>query len=70
MVLAITLIIYNYNAICNAKYIGTSLNNSSIFYLKISTEELLKNGNLLYLYLLNWQVNAVMYDNLSSNLRL
>ena len=49
---------------------GKSLNISSIFHWNISPAGAAPNSSLLYLYLPNWHVNVVRYDDLSSNLRL
>ena len=49
--------------------LGKFLNMSSILHWNMSPAWVAQNGSLLYLYLSNWHMNVVRYDDLLSNLR-
>ena len=71
MILTISIITYNQNNISVAIKIRQIYKYFKyfVFLWNISPVWAVLNGNLLYLYLPNWHVNAVRYDDLSSSLK-
>ena len=70
MIPAIIMITYSYMLSAIPNTFGNSLNISSVFLWNLLSADAAPNGSHLYLYLPNWHVDMVNYDDYSFHLRL